>query len=58
MTLLLQDVIVSAVALGALGLLVQRVIGVVTPMKKSGGCSTCASCATAAQRRNADGSRA
>jgi hypothetical protein len=44
MTLLIQDAIVTAVALGAVGLVVRRVVGVVRPPAENPACGSCSSC--------------
>jgi len=42
--LLLQDVIVTAMALGAVGLVVRRVLGVFSPPPSAPACNACSSC--------------
>ena len=44
MPLLLQDLIVTAMALGAVGLVVRRVVGVFSPPPAAPPCTACASC--------------
>ncbi|HXW06018.1 MAG TPA: hypothetical protein VD833_12350 [Vicinamibacterales bacterium] len=48
---ILQDIVVTSVACGALLLLVRRVAGVVRPKTEKEGCPACASCS--APRRQA-----
>lgn len=44
MNLILQDVIVTAMALGAVGLVVRRVVGVFSPPPSAPACHACSSC--------------
>ena len=44
MPLLLQDAIVTAMALGAVGLVFRRVFGVFRPAPAAPACTSCASC--------------
>jgi hypothetical protein len=44
MELLLQDIAVTAVAIGALGLLVRRVSSIVRPARRKHVCGACAAC--------------
>ena len=44
MPLLLQDVMVTALALGAIGLVVRRVFGVFKPTPAAPACNSCSSC--------------
>lgn len=44
MPLVIQDVIVTAMALGAVGLVVRRVVGVFRPEPSAPACTSCASC--------------
>jgi hypothetical protein len=42
--LVIQDVIVTALALGAVGLVVRRVVGVFNPPPAAPACTSCPSC--------------
>ena len=44
MSLIIQDAIVTALALGALGLVFRRVVGVFSPPPSAPACTSCASC--------------
>lgn len=44
MPMVLQDVIVTAMALGAVGLVVRRVVGVFNPPPSAPACTSCSSC--------------
>ena len=44
MPMVLQDVIVTAMALGAIGLVVRRVVGVFNPPPTAPACTSCSSC--------------
>lgn len=44
MPLLFQDVLVTALALGAVGLVVRRVVGVFSPPASGPTCNACSSC--------------
>jgi hypothetical protein len=44
MSILFQDIVATALALGAVASIVYRVAGLVRPAKKSAGCSSCPSC--------------
>jgi hypothetical protein len=44
MTLLIQDAVVTMLALGAVALLARRVVGVFSPPAAAPGCTSCASC--------------
>ena len=52
MTFLLQDVIATLVACGALGLLVRRVAGLVRPLAGEPHCGACPACAVPRGARN------
>jgi hypothetical protein len=55
MTWLLQDVFVSALALGAFVVLVRRIVGAVAPARTpEAACSTCPSCPSARPSRRAE----
>jgi hypothetical protein len=44
MPLLLQDVVVTGMALGAIVVVVRRVVGAVAPARGKAGCAACPSC--------------
>jgi len=44
MTLLIQDAIVTAMALGAVGLVVRKVVGVFNPPPAAPACTSCSAC--------------
>jgi hypothetical protein len=44
MSLFIQDAIVTAMALGAVGLVFRRVVGVFRPAPAAPACTSCASC--------------
>jgi hypothetical protein len=48
MNLLVQDVVATSLAIGAVALIVRRVLGVLTPSAQTPGCAGCPSCPTAA----------
>ena len=52
MTFFVQDVIATAVACGALGLLVRRVLGLVRPSAHEPHCGACPSCAVPRSERS------
>lgn len=54
MSVLVQDVLVTVVAIGGFGWLIQRVVGLVAPVGKSGagqGCASCQRCEAPPNRR-------
>jgi hypothetical protein len=51
MSLLLQDVLVTSIAIAAAVVLVRRVKVIVAPRRKAAGCDACSTCAASAAPR-------
>jgi hypothetical protein len=54
MSLLLQDVVATGMALGAIVVLYRRIAGVVAPPPGKDGCTACPTCPSASRGRVAD----